>query len=81
MDISEKIRVILKAKKMSITSFAELIDKPYRTVYNTLAKDGTETEDGNIRSMKYTTVEEWLDAIGVDIVLRDRETGEEFFSE
>lgn len=66
MGASEHITKALKAKKIKKNKLAEMIGKTPRTVYNTLDRD----------AMTYTMVELYADALGCDVVLRDRETGE-----
>ena len=66
MGATKKIRKVMVDKSMTQVRLAELLGKPYMTVRNTLIKD----------NMKMETLEEYADALGCDVALIDRETGE-----
>lgn len=65
------IKAVLSRKKVTQAALAEM-----------LPADRSGTSAQEIRDklyhdrFKYSTVEEWLDVLGVDLVARDRETGE-----
>ena len=65
MGASKKIKKILIDKGLSQAEFAGIVNKDPQQMRNSLCRD----------SSNYATIEKWLDAIGVDIVFRDRETG------
>lgn len=66
MGASEHIKLALKAKGLTQKILAEKLGKPVQTVYNTINRDG----------MTYTQVERYAEAIGCEVVFRDKETGE-----
>lgn len=66
MGASEHIKAALKANRITQDELAKRVDKPTQTVYNMMFRD----------TMKFNMVETYADAIGCDVVLRDRETGE-----
>ena len=68
MGMSEHIKNALKAKKLKIRDLAEMTDTPEQTLYNAMSRD----------SVPFKTVEMYADAIGCDIIFRNRETGEEY---
>ena len=65
MGASKKIKKILIDKDLTQAEFASAIGKDHQQVRNTLYKDNA----------TYKTVETWLDAIGCEIVFRDKATG------
>ena len=66
MGASEHIKRALKAKGLTQKILAERLGKPTQTVYNTISRG----------SMTYTAVENYAEAIGCEVVLRDKDTGE-----
>lgn len=64
-----KIRKALLSKGMTQIQLAEKLGRPVGTVRNNLSND----------NLKVTTLEEYADALGCDVVLRDRETGELYY--
>lgn len=60
------LKKAMKQKKVTQIKLAEMLGKPFPTVRNTLVFD----------NMKMNTLEEYADALGCDVVLLDRETGE-----
>lgn len=69
MGAAKKIKMVLTDKGISQKELAEMVasDKafPHEHVRNLLSRD----------TLRYSTVEEWMDALGVDVVFRDRKTG------
>lgn len=65
MGASKKIKKILIDKDMTQEDFADAIGKEAQQTRNALYRD----------SSSFSTIENWLDAIGCDIVFRDRATG------
>lgn len=66
MGASKKIKKVLIDKDIKQKELAERLGYKGRTsIYNMLAKD----------NLTFENVERWADAIGCDVVLRDRETG------
>lgn len=66
MGASKKIKMVLLDKDMKKKDFAAMLGyEGQNTIYNMLGRD----------KMSYEAVEKWLDALGCDIVFRDRETG------
>lgn len=68
MGVAEHLKKALKAKKMKIRDLAEMTDTPEQTLYNAMHRN----------SMPFKTVEIYADALGCDIIFRNRETGEEY---
>ena len=70
MGASKKIKLALLAKGIKQKELSELLGyNGENTVYNMLARD----------NMTYETVERWADAIGCEVVLRDRATGKIYY--
>lgn len=65
MGASKKLRMLMIDKEVSQKEFAEMIGKSLNNVRNTLYND----------NFKMETLEAWADALGCDVVLRDRKTG------
>lgn len=72
MGAAKRIKQILIDKDMTQKEFADMVytDKafPYSHLRNMLAKD----------TLRFSTVEEWLDALDYDIVFIDRKTKKQF---
>ena len=66
MGSTQMLKSVMKRKKITQFALAEMLDKPYNTVRNTLVAD----------NMKMKSLEEYADALGCDVVLLDRGTGE-----
>ena len=74
MKVSRKIKMIMKAKKMHSQELADKIGISKQTVYNTFGNDSHSERSG----MTFETVARYADALGCDVIIRDRETGEEY---
>lgn len=68
MGASIHIKTAMTAKGISQRDFAEKTGRITQTFYNMLNRD----------TMKFSEVEAIADALGCDVVLRDRETGQYF---
>ena len=66
MGASVHIKTAMIHKKVTQVQLAEKLGKATQTVYNTLGRD----------MMRYVEVERFADALGCDVVFRDRDTGE-----
>lgn len=66
MGAANKIRKRLIDLGMTQIQFSEQIGKSFSTVRNLLSND----------NLRMSTLEEWADALGCDVALIDRETGE-----
>lgn len=66
MGSTQMLKSVMKRKKITQFTLAELLGKPYNTVRNTLVAD----------NMKMENFKEYADVLGCDVVLFDRETGE-----
>lgn len=66
MSVKKQIKKALVSRQMTQQELAEKLGKPYGTVRNALSRD----------NMRASTLEEYADALGCDVVLIDRETGE-----
>lgn len=65
MNAQEKIKAVLRYKRIKQKELAERMGRPWNTIRNALYADG----------MNYATFEAMADAIDCDIALIDRETG------
>lgn len=65
MGASRKIKTVAMAKGIKTKDLAEAYGDLTQTFYNKLHRD----------TMKYDEVEKIADALGCDVVFRDRETG------
>lgn len=66
MGASKKIRMALLDKDIQQKELAERLGyEGKNTIYNMMKRD----------NMTYAVVEKWADAIGCDVVLRDRASG------
>ena len=65
MGASRKIKRVLFEKQMTQVQLAELADKDINALRNQLCRD----------NLTYASVEHLCDALGCDIVFRDRKTG------
>ena len=66
MGSTQLLKSVMKRKRITQFVLAEMLGKPYNTVRNTLVAD----------NMKMNSLEEYANALGCDVVLIDRETGE-----
>lgn len=66
MSMKKQIKKALVSRQMTQIELAEKLGKSFGTVRNTLCND----------NMRISTLEEYADALGCDVVLLDRETGE-----
>lgn len=74
MRISERIRTVMKDKKITTDELAERTGKAKQTIFNSMYKDRHATNS----SMAYQNAEQMLEAMGCEIVIRDKETGKEY---
>ena len=65
MGASKKLKMLMVDKEITQKELAEMLGKTLNNVRNTLYKDNFRME----------TLEAWADALGCDVVLRDRKTG------
>lgn len=68
MGVARRLKTIMVYKGVTAVSLAKALGKATQTFYNMLQRD----------VMKYSEVEKIADALGCDIILRDRETRQEF---
>ena len=66
MGAATHIKAALLYKNLKQIDFAQSLGKSPQTFYNILTRD----------TMKYSEAEKYADALGCDIVFRDRETGQ-----
>ena len=75
--ISDRIKKILKKEKWTVKELAEAMGKTPQNLYNFMHMEGKETASGNKSiSIQYNTVEEMLDILGYELIVRNKETGE-----
>lgn len=74
MRISSTIRSIMAFKGVKINELAEKTGRSPRTLYNTFQNDKNSKGSG----MSYEVAVELAEALGCEIVIRDKETGKEF---
>ena len=65
MGASKKIKKILIDREMTQSDFADAIGKDHQQTKNALCRD----------TFQYNLLEQWLDAIGCEIVFRDKTSG------
>lgn len=68
MSATKHIRRVLFEKDIKGLELADMIGKPKQSLYNQLNRD----------TWKFSEVEKIADALGCDIVFKDRETGAEY---
>lgn len=68
MGASRQLKTIMVYKGVTAVSTADKLGKARQTFYNMLQRD----------VMKFSEVELIADALGCDIIFKDRETGKEF---
>lgn len=74
MRASERLKKIMKHKRITTVKLAEILGNSKQTLYNTFNSDIRSKGNG----MTYENVVRIADALGCDVVIRDRETGEEY---
>ncbi len=74
MRASRKLKMIMADKGMKINQLSEMVGKSPQTLYNTFYNDEKTKRSG----MTFEKVAELADALGCDIVFKDRETGKEY---
>ena len=74
MRASRTIKMIMIDKGIRTKELSEMVGKSPRTIYNTFYNDENTKRSG----MTFEKVAELADALGCDIVFRDRETGREY---
>lgn len=65
MGASKHLKAAMKDKKIRVEDLSEMVDKPMQTIYNMMYRD----------TMKFNQVEIYAEALGCEVVLRDKETG------
>ena len=74
---SDKLKAVLKKEKVSVKQLASMLGKSPQTIYNTMNAEGKATPEKKRQiSISYGSVEEMLDALGYEIVFRNKTTGE-----
>ena len=71
---SSKLKAIMKDKKVTTKRLAEMLGLGTSTLYNTFSNDGMEDRSG----MTFENAVRLADALGCDIIFKDRETGKEY---
>ena len=71
---SKTIKKIMIDKGVNIKQLAELSGKSHSTMYNTFYNDEKSKGSG----MSFENVVDLVNALGCDVIIRDRETGEEY---
>ena len=74
MKVSAILKQIMKDKKMKVPDIAEKMGISKNTVYNTFVND----KKSEIHGMTYENVIRYANALGCDVIIRDRETGKEY---
>ena len=72
MNASKRIKTVMKDKGITDAQLAELTGKTLQTVKNTFYKDR------RAGAMRYANAEQMLEAMGCEIIIRDKETGREY---
>lgn len=74
MRANEIIKRIMSQKKIRVGTLAELTGKSPQTIYNTFYNDKHSQGNG----MAFEIANELFEALGCEVVIRDKETGEEY---
>lgn len=74
MKISEKFKKVMKTKRITEQDIADNLNISKKTVSNTFYNEA----HGNPRGMTIDTMMKYADVLGCDVIIRDRETGEEY---
>lgn len=74
MRATKQIKKVMIDKGITTKGLAELAGKNVGTLYQTFYNDKNSKGSG----MSFETVCELADALGCDVILKDRETGEEY---
>lgn len=74
MRASRRLKSIMAAKNIKINAVAKTLGKSPQTIYNTFQNDEKSKRSG----MTFEIVEEMANALGCDVIFRDRETGKEY---
>lgn len=74
LNITRRIRFIMKDKRVTAAELAERTGRSRQTLYNMFYKDD---HSGKTR-IEHGSIEELVEALGCEIVIRDKETGKEY---
>lgn len=74
MGVSARIKKVMKDKKFTAQKLADEIGISRRTVENTFFQD----THGENFGMTFDNVIRYANALGCDVIIRDRETGKEY---
>ena len=74
MRASNILKTIMKEKKLKVKDLADLMGKSDRTVYNTFSRDNLSKGGG----MTFENVVEYAEALGCEVIIRDKETRKEY---
>lgn len=74
MRAANTLKTIMKDKRIKAEDLARIMDKSIRTVYNTLSRDNLSKGGG----MTFENVVEYAEALGCEVVIRDKETRKEY---
>lgn len=65
MGASKHLKAAMKDKKIKVAELSEMTGKPMQTIYNAMHRD----------NMYFDLAEMYAEAIGCEVVLRDKDTG------
>ena len=68
------IKAIMKDKKVSVQKLADTMGLAKNTIYNTFSNDINSERNG----MSYENVFRFAEALGCEVIIRDKETGKEY---
>lgn len=74
MRASSTLKAIMIMKDISVKQLSELTGKKVTTIYNTFSRDGKSKGGG----MTFENVAEYAEALGCEVIIRDKETGKEY---
>lgn len=74
MTVSAILKQIMKDKKLKAQDVADEMEISRQTLYNTFNNDRRSERDG----MTYENVVRYANALGCDVIIRDRTTGKEY---
>ena len=74
MRASNTLRAIMVMKDVSVKELSERTGKKISTIYGTFSKDSSSKGGG----MTFQNVAEYAEALGCEIIIRDKETDKEY---
>lgn len=74
MRVADRLRMVMRDKKITTDQVARKTNKAMSTIYNTFSNDRKK----DIGGMTFANAEMLAEAMGCEIIIRDKETGKEY---